>query len=412
MADPSNKKIMDLLVNPDPTNSWTYVVESGTNYRVQLGVANGVAVLNGSASLPVTQGGTGITSYTANNYIRALNSTTLEQRTPSQVLADIGGSIDSDVVHKAGSETISGVKTFTPGLISGADIDAGTNAVIASNFRSSNTSVVLGPNAAGTVFLRPDGFASATAQSSFTTTLATVGTNLTVGNNRVTGQQHAGPTTSVELGPTSSGTILLSPNGVGSGVSQVSISTSGFNIPTNLTVGASAALSGATFGSQLGASNTDLSKHLALYSTTFGFNITSGRMGVVFNGTDAGGWTAGGFNVNGNIAATGTVTAGSDERLKYDIRPIENPLDLVCSLEGKRFGMNEQEHVGVIAQQVRLYLPEVVVSTGTPFYGDPEGEDLLSVNYGAIVGPLIEAIKELRAQVDALKARVEILENE
>lgn len=48
-----------------------------------------------SGILSAIRGGTGIGSYTANNYIRALNSTTLEQRTPAQVLSDIGGAASS-----------------------------------------------------------------------------------------------------------------------------------------------------------------------------------------------------------------------------------------------------------------------------------------------------------------------------
>lgn len=40
--------------------------------------------------LGVAVGGTGIASYTAGNYLRALNASTLEQRTPAQVAADIG----------------------------------------------------------------------------------------------------------------------------------------------------------------------------------------------------------------------------------------------------------------------------------------------------------------------------------
>jgi hypothetical protein len=44
-----------------------------------------------SGTLAVGVGGTGISSYTTNNYIRASGATTLEQRTPSQVLSDISG---------------------------------------------------------------------------------------------------------------------------------------------------------------------------------------------------------------------------------------------------------------------------------------------------------------------------------
>ena len=48
-------------------------------------------------------GGTGIASYTAGNYINALNSTTLQQRTPSQVLSDIGAQpLDSTLTALAG----------------------------------------------------------------------------------------------------------------------------------------------------------------------------------------------------------------------------------------------------------------------------------------------------------------------
>jgi hypothetical protein len=43
-----------------------------------------------TVTVPVAQGGTNITSYTANNYIRAQSSTVLEQRAPAQVLSDIG----------------------------------------------------------------------------------------------------------------------------------------------------------------------------------------------------------------------------------------------------------------------------------------------------------------------------------
>ena len=49
-----------------------------------------------TGTVPVGQGGTGITSYTATNYVRALNASTLEQRTPAQVLGDIGAAA---VVH-------------------------------------------------------------------------------------------------------------------------------------------------------------------------------------------------------------------------------------------------------------------------------------------------------------------------
>jgi hypothetical protein len=44
-----------------------------------------------SGTLAVSRGGTGLSSFTANAFIRASNATTLEQRTPDQVLQDING---------------------------------------------------------------------------------------------------------------------------------------------------------------------------------------------------------------------------------------------------------------------------------------------------------------------------------
>ena len=57
------------------------------------------------------------------------------------------------------------------------------------------------------------------------------------------------------------------------------------------------------------------------------------------------------------------------------------------------------KHTGVIAQDVESVLPEVV-HTGD----DPDGTK--SVAYGNMVGLLIEAIKDLSNEIDALKQRL------
>ena len=50
-----------------------------------------------SGTLPVTRGGTGIASYTTGNYIKAGAGTVLVQRTPAQVLSDIGAAAEVHV---------------------------------------------------------------------------------------------------------------------------------------------------------------------------------------------------------------------------------------------------------------------------------------------------------------------------
>ena len=103
------------------------------------------------------------------------------------------------------------------------------------------------------------------------------------------------------------------------------------------------------------------------------------------------------FNDNGDFTATGNVTAYSDITLKENIEVIPNALDKVSEIRGVTYDRKDMEgarHAGVIAQEVEAVLPEVVMT-------DEEG--VKSVAYGNLVGLLIEAVKELKAEVETLK---------
>ena len=106
------------------------------------------------------------------------------------------------------------------------------------------------------------------------------------------------------------------------------------------------------------------------------------------------------FNmVTGNFTATGDVEANSDERLKENVQTIDNALDKVAALRGVYFDLIAKpgnRKVGLIAQEVEKILPEVVSTSD-------EGIGIKSVAYANIVGLLIEAIKELKDEVDELK---------
>ena len=104
--------------------------------------------------------------------------------------------------------------------------------------------------------------------------------------------------------------------------------------------------------------------------------------------------TSSGVTVSGGLTATGTVqgaevTATSDERLKSDIKTIDNALDKVMNMRGVSFTKQAEKGIGVIAQEVEKILPEVVT----------DGE-YKSVAYGNMVGVLIEAIKELKTELN------------
>ena len=101
--------------------------------------------------------------------------------------------------------------------------------------------------------------------------------------------------------------------------------------------------------------------------------------------------------VNGNF--TGIVTATdfnstSDITLKENVHTVENSLETVESIRGVSFNWKEtgKKSYGVIAQELEEILPELVT----------DGE-IKTVNYNGIIGVLIEAVKELKAEIEDLK---------
>jgi hypothetical protein len=105
----------------------------------------------------------------------------------------------------------------------------------------------------------------------------------------------------------------------------------------------------------------------------------------------------------GNLVAGGTVTANSDEKLKANIKTIDNALDKVLSLRGVEFDrIDTGEHqIGVIAQEVEKIMPEVVYpKSPMPNY------ETKSVAYANLVGLLIEAIKEQNVRIEELERRL------
>jgi hypothetical protein len=127
-----------------------------------------------------------------------------------------------------------------------------------------------------------------------------------------------------------------------------------------------------------------------------GSSVQFGSFGV---GTAASGTT-------GEIRATNNITAYySDDRLKTKLGNIQNALEKIMSLNGFYHEANETaqalgyepiREVGVSAQEVEKVMPEVVA----PAPIDPQ---YLTVRYERLVPLLIEAIKELKSEIDTLK---------
>ena len=79
---------------------------------------------------------------------------------------------------------------------------------------------------------------------------------------------------------------------------------------------------------------------------------------------------------------------------------MENSLEKICALQGVEFefinDLIQRKNIGFIAQDIEKIIPQVVTTS-------EKGEQYKSVAYGNIVALLVEAIKELRSEIETLK---------
>lgn len=114
------------------------------------------------------------------------------------------------------------------------------------------------------------------------------------------------------------------------------------------------------------------------------------------------------LQVTGSITASGTITganfaggtyATSDRRAKDNIRSLEYGLKDVLQLMPKKFEMKKDgsTSIGLIAQDVEKLIPEVVAQIS---------DEYLGINYSLLVSVLINAVKELKEEIDELKLNI------
>lgn len=104
---------------------------------------------------------------------------------------------------------------------------------------------------------------------------------------------------------------------------------------------------------------------------------------------------------SGNLTAAAFLYS-SDKRLKENVKPITNALDSVEAMAGYSFSYisdtTHREHLGVMAQDVEKVYPQAVTTREDGFK---------AVDYPALVPVLLQAVKELKAQNEALRADFE-----
>jgi hypothetical protein len=103
------------------------------------------------------------------------------------------------------------------------------------------------------------------------------------------------------------------------------------------------------------------------------------------------------LKVNGKMYATKFITS-SDARLKTDIKPLNNALDTVLTLQGKQYRLIDeavdQADIGLIAQDVEKVLPQIVSETEDGYK---------AIDYQSLTAMLIEGMKEQQDQITALE---------
>ena len=117
----------------------------------------------------------------------------------------------------------------------------------------------------------------------------------------------------------------------------------------------------------------------------------NGAVDLYYNGVLKLETTSAGVTVSGSITATSNITAYSDARLKSNIQTLDG--SKVYQMRGVSFEKDGAAGSGVVAQELKEVAPELV----------SEDSEYLSVAYGNLVGYLIEAVKDLKAEVDELK---------
>lgn len=135
-------------------------------------------------------------------------------------------------------------------------------------------------------------------------------------------------------------------------------------------------------------------------NTKLTFNPSTGRLNgtIISDGTMT--MTGGSITAGTNITITGTMTAAtitetSSIALKEDVNPIAGALDTILQLDGKNYIRKStgKREIGLIAEEVERVIPEIVEQEG----------DYKSINYSRLSAYLIEAVKNLKAELDTFK---------
>ena len=111
----------------------------------------------------------------------------------------------------------------------------------------------------------------------------------------------------------------------------------------------------------------------------------------------------GNLELRGNVTAFSAMSEASDRRLKTDIEPVTNGLEIIEKLNGYRFTFshNGLDSAGVMADEVEAVIPSAVRQSKLMAMDDDVEYSIVS--YSQFHAFLIEAVKELSVRVKELE---------
>lgn len=369
------------------------------------GTITGLTLSNGTVS--ITGGAiSGLTSYSVTGDITAtgsgkLKGVTLEIGSSTQLTvtaagvlttsgAITGASLNATNGGISNAGTITGATTiFASSTITGVGLAAGTGTITGASLSVSGaiggTSCTINGAVTGQSFVVTTGGSGAITTAGIITGNGLVSSNGIVAGGTITGATTISASSTITAGGmitgVSSGNGLIPPTG------GLTLGSGGYIYQT---------------GNQDGATNAHANvKISSAYGIGFGPSVT-GQSGQIVPQWENAVWIdcrLGNLNVRADIIAYST----SDRKYKDNITNIANPLDKVAQINGVSFDWNDKQStftgrdIGVIAQEVEAVLPEVVTT---------RDDGSKAVKYDKMVALLIECVKELKAEIEELKSKV------
>jgi hypothetical protein len=379
-----------------------YIISNQTTggNSITIGATTGsvVTIANGLTTLVYCDGTnfySGITGFTGGNLNITGTINATGTITAPVINASLYGGVANSIPYQVGASATSyitapsGPSTLFLSWIPGTGFQWQTSSTTASTVNGGSTNAILYQATPGnTQFITPPTGATPLA-------LQWNGTNMYWGTSGAVTSVSGGSTGLTPNTPTVgavvlAGTLNIANGGTGS-------STQNFvDLSNTQTVGGAktftSLVTAQNFLSQAGSFNFNGSSSIALGGSTIQLAVSNS---AVLNAQSS-----------GTYNPTGVYGTISDIRIKENIVPARSYLSDLCKLNVVNYNLknNPNKHLGFVAQDVETIMPGLV-ETAETINKEFNLEDMKSVKTSLLIPMLVQAIQELKAEIDTLKAK-------